>query len=514
MLTSDQLDSLVDPILALYTEYENSIINDIARRLAKITMTDTAAWQMQRLIESGLVYENALEELSKLTGKSETELRSLFENAGVKALKFDDAIYRAAGLKPLPLNLSPAMIQVLATGLQKTRGIMQNMTMTTAISGQQIFIDAADLAYMQVSNGAMSYSQAIRDAIKSVANQGLNAINFSQRQDHLDVAMRRTVLTGVNQTVGNLQIARADELGVDLVAVSAHIGARNKGTGPMNHESWQGKVYSRSGTSRKYPDFIETTGYGTGIGLCGYNCRHSFYPFFEGISENAYPQADLNDFAGKTVKYNGEELSMYGATQEQRAIERKIRYWKRQRGALEAAGLDTIIETSKVREWQARMRGFTKQTGLSRQYDREKVIFSSSSTKINPSKETIISAEQQVHEVGTIGNPIKSIFETRTSAQTVMVSDGVLGHIEKHKVQFDIIRAKQMLPQILNDPKYLYQGKKISSIQFVEDFDDRYFLLAPVKYLPNELWLETIHIEEKKRFLKRWAKREILYERK
>ncbi|MCQ4735464.1 MAG: phage minor capsid protein [Anaerotruncus colihominis] len=25
--------------------------------------------------------------------------------------------------------------------------------------------------------------------------------------------------------------------------VSAHGGARNKGTGPANHESWQGKVY-------------------------------------------------------------------------------------------------------------------------------------------------------------------------------------------------------------------------------------------------------------------------------
>ena len=78
------------------------------------------------------------------------------------------------------------------------------------------------------------------------------------------MALRRTLLTGVGQTVGNLQIARADDMGCDLVAVSAHLGARNKGTGPMNHESWQGQVYSRSGTNPKYKPFVEMTGYGTG----------------------------------------------------------------------------------------------------------------------------------------------------------------------------------------------------------------------------------------------------------
>jgi hypothetical protein len=594
MLTSDQLDALPQRLITLYTEYADSVIIDIARRLGKLDFaSSTAAWQMQRLSESGKLYENILSELTILTGKTSGELQAMFEKAGVKAMTFDDGIYKAAGLQPIPLNLSPAMKQVLAAGLNKTQGIMKNLTMTTAISGQNAFIDAADLAYMQITSGAFDYNTAIRQAVKDVADKGLPVIHFSGRQDHLDVAMRRTVLTGVNQTVGKLQEARADEMGIDLVAVSAHIGARNTGTGPANHEGWQGKVYSRSGTHAEYPSFIEKTGYGSGEGLMGWNCvvgetvvsgpaicagyrreysgeiiilhtaggkelsctpnhpiltnkgwiaaglltkgdnvicrsyfdrisggspnidqgetriqdifdslsvngnivrfpssagyfhgdvsngevdvifpdgflrdcfnsrfqgtpvflldscsgypgiveldniifierkstqgsfvhvynleteggwyfandivihncRHSFYPFFEGISENAYSKAELESYVNKTVTYNGQEISVYEATQQQREIERKIRYWKRQEGALKAAQLDTEYEWGKVREWQARMRDFTKQTRLGRQYERERIGYHPNVSIKAPKIDFRSGEYQQVTDLGDV----------------------------------------------------------------------------------------------------------------
>lgn len=369
MLTADQLDALTDDIVRMYNDFADTIIADIARRLAGLDYArPTAAWQMQRLIEAGKLFENILSEISKLTGRSEAELRRMFERAGVTATRFDDAIYKAAGLNPMPLNMSPAQAQALSAGLVKTAGVMRNLTMTTAMSGQQAFIDAADLAYMQISTGALDYNTAIRRAVKDVASKGLSVIQFSGRRDQLDVAMRRAALTGVNQTVGTMQNMRADEMGSDLVQVSAHIGAR------PTHEVWQGKIYSRSGSSRKYPDFVSSTGYGTGEGLMGWNCRHSFYPYFDGISENAYSRAELASYANKTVVYNGKKMSVYEATQEQRAIERKIRYWKRQAGALKAAGLDASAETAKVKAWQAQARDLVRQTGLSRQYAREQVF--------------------------------------------------------------------------------------------------------------------------------------------
>ena len=375
MLTSDQFDALTEPILSIYSEYETSVIVDIARRLKNLDLS-SAGWQAQRLTESGALYKNVLKELSKLTGKSETEIAALLKRAGVKAINFDDKIYKDAGLNPQPLNLSPAMLQVLKATLEKTNGVINNLTQTTAITAQQSFIHAADIAHMQVTTGATSYDQAIRAAIKNVAAQGLKTIDYaSGHQDQLDVSMRRAVLTGVAQTTGELQMTRAEEMGSDLVAVSAHAGARNKGVGPENHASWQGKIYSRSGTSKKYPPFVEKTGYGTGPGLGGWNCRHSFYPFFENISENAYSKKEVQALNKQKVTYQGKEINQYDASQVQREIERRIRFWKRQAAALDAAGLDNSKEIAKVREWQQIMRSFVRETGLDRQSVREQVQY-------------------------------------------------------------------------------------------------------------------------------------------
>ena len=371
MLTSDQLDALTVPITELYDEYANTVIQDIARRLVKMgEPTATAAWQLQRVIESGKVYENAIRELSRLTGQSEQVLKETFERAGVQSMRFDDSIYKAAGLNPLPLHLSPAMTQALKAGLEKTNGFIQNLTRTTAIAAQQSFIRAASVAELQVSTGAMSYDQAIRQAVKKVASDGLTTVSFaSGHVDQLDVAVRRAVLTGVSQTAGQLQWTRADEMGQDLVQVSTHIGAR------PSHQEWQGKIFSRSGRDSRYPDFVSSTGYGTGAGLGGWNCRHSYYPYFRGISRNAYTQAARDEYAEKTVTLNGRKVPIYEATQRQREIERRIRYFKRQAGALDAAGLDNTRELAKVREWQGVMRDFIRQTGLSRQSVREQVVY-------------------------------------------------------------------------------------------------------------------------------------------
>jgi hypothetical protein len=204
---------------------------------------DSAAWQVQRLSESGMLYDDILKKLEILTGKSEAELRRIFKQAGVKAMTFDDNLYRLAGFSPTPLNLSPAMSDVLTQGLIKTMGVLRNLTATTATMGQQAFLDAVDIAYFEVSTGSMSYTQAISEAVTTIADSGLSVIGYKGRKDQLDVAVRRAVLTGVNSTCAELQLTRAREMGVNLFQTSAHIGARNKGTGPENHEQWQGKVF-------------------------------------------------------------------------------------------------------------------------------------------------------------------------------------------------------------------------------------------------------------------------------
>jgi len=416
MLTFDNIDVLVAPVLDLFNEFISSVMNDIVRRLVSLDYaTPTAAWQVQRLVESGLTYEEILEKLVKFVPKSKDMLKVMFEKAGVKAIEFDDLVYKAAGLKPLPLNLSPAMVDVLGIGLQKTQGLFVNLTNTTALSGSNAFVQAADLAYMQISTGAFDYGSAIKQAITRLAKDGLTTVTYTKRRDKLEVAMRRTVLTGIGQTAGQLQMTRALEMEAKHIQVSAHIGARDQGEGPQNHESWQGKVYSLFGDDR-YPDFIETTGYGTGEGLLGWNCRHHFYPFFVGISENVYDAKNLREMADATVVYNGEKLSIYEASQKQRAIERSIRKAKREAKFLEIAKLDNTKQITEIRELQARMRDFIKQTDLNRQYGREQIPGSRV-------KKVVVTPEVR--------------FDMRTAKYTVSSTSRGSGYFESKWVVFD-----------------------------------------------------------------------------
>ena len=369
-------------MLELYSKLDEAITRDIVRRLVKTGgVSATADWQIQRLQESGLLLDDIIRRVAQLTDASDQQVKALFEDAGIQAVKIDTEIYRAAGLSPPPLRQSLAAMQVLQAGMQKTAGHLRNLSMTTAVATQQAYINAVTLAEMQVESGAFDGVTAVRNAVRSAAESGAEVIYPTGHRNKIDVAVRRATLTGVNQTAAQISERYADDMGCDLVETTAHTGAR------PSHQAWQGKVFSRSGKHSKYPGFVSGTGYGTGAGLCGWNCSHSFFPFFEGVSSAAYPREKLQEYEQKTVQYNGQTIKYYDATQMQRAMERQIRATKR-----ELAGYDSGIKATdsealrnalneqfqatsvKLQQERRQLDSFLDQTGLYRQGDREQVL--------------------------------------------------------------------------------------------------------------------------------------------
>ena len=278
MLTFRQLDDMPDAVVDMIAVTEQEIINDMARRIAKTgAVTETAQWQLSRLEAVGAERDYILQQLSRAVDMSEEQLILLFDEAATRTLATDDRLYRAAGYDPLPLAENAYMQQLIRAGLTKTLEEYRNLTLTTAATATQQFENALDLAYQKIISGAFSYQDAIKAGIQSLTRNGLAVIQYpTGHVDYLDVAFRRATLTGVNQTAAEVQLRRMDEIETDLVETTAHHGAR------PSHAAWQGKWFSRSGRSDKYPDFYASTGYGTGPGLCGWNCRHSFFPVIEG----------------------------------------------------------------------------------------------------------------------------------------------------------------------------------------------------------------------------------------
>lgn len=382
MLPPNYFDYAADDLLELYSKLDEAITRDIVRRLVKTgKVTITADWQIQRLQESGLLLDDIIQRVAQLTNAGDQHVRALFEDAGVQAVEIDRVIYQAAGLSPPPLRQSLAATQVMQAGIQKTAGHIRNLSMTTAVATQQAYINAVTLAEMQVESGAFDYVTAIRNSVRTVAKSGTEVIYPTGHRDKLDVAIRRATLTGVTQTSAQISERYAEDMGCDLVETTAHPGARPE------HQKWQGRVFSRSGKHEKYPDFKKSTGYGTGAGLCGWNCHHSFFPFFEGLSSSAYPREKLQEYENQTIQYNGQSIKYYDATQMQRGMERQIRATKR-----ELAGYDAGIKATdneelrnalneqfqatsvKLQRERRQLDSFLDQTGIYRQGDREQVL--------------------------------------------------------------------------------------------------------------------------------------------
>lgn len=368
MLRPEYLAGLPDPILALYEQAELDILRNMAERIARYDYWIPAAdWQNLKLKEAGRLQEEILRILARYSGKTEAELRALMEKAAAEGLRSDRSVYEAHGETVPTFSDSEVLVNTLNAGYRATRQTMRNLTRTTANTATQQFERALDRAWLQVRSGAMSYDQAVIGAVKDLAERGVESIRYpSGHTDTIETAVRRAVVTGINQTTLQLQDALAEEMDCDLVEVSAHAGAR------PSHALWQGRIYSRSGESKKYPKLSTATGYGTGEGLGGWNCRHNMYPWYEG-SPRAYSEEQLAQYNAKTVTYNGERMTEYEASQIQRKIERNIRKWKREYAALEAAGQDAGPAAAKLKAWREKERDFLAQTGLKKQSARSQV---------------------------------------------------------------------------------------------------------------------------------------------
>lgn len=242
MLPPSYLDQMPDAFVQLAQQVEDEILQDVARRIAKMDgITETANWQLWRYQQTEALREDVVKLLARYSGKSEATIRKLLKEAATEAMEREDAIYFHYGLEPTPFEESAALNNLLTAGARQTCGTWQNLTATTANTVTGAFERTLDVAWGKVATGAFDYKTAVKQAVDSLADD-LPAVTYpSGPTDSLEVAARRCVLTGVNQTCAKLQLERARQMGVRYVQVTAHGGAR------PSHAEWQGKIYALNG---------------------------------------------------------------------------------------------------------------------------------------------------------------------------------------------------------------------------------------------------------------------------
>lgn len=335
MLTPQELLEIVDTLHPQLDTLNVWITKDLISRLMarlgrgeEFLLTGTDQWQLEVYKSAGGHYDALQQEIKRFTKKTDAEIRAIFEDAGIRAWEADEAFYVAHGLEPVSFMQSESMLRLLTDTYQRTNGEIHNFTRTTAQASQQRLIKVLDDAHFKVMTGAQSYTAAVKDAVNEIVGNQTKVHYPSGHTDTIETAILRAVRTGVGQASGNMAMQGMIERDWDLIRTSAHIGARygDGGENPSNHFWWQGKLFSRTGKTPGYLLFEEATGYGTGEGLCGWNCRHSFGPG----DPNHNPYADFDAEENKKV---------YDLSQKQRSAEARIRAAK-----LKVLGLREAID--------------------------------------------------------------------------------------------------------------------------------------------------------------------------
>jgi hypothetical protein len=379
------LDALPEELAELFRALEITLLDEICSRLGfadqlnEVTVQDIQALRMH-----GIDLKSIEEAISKTAGISKQKLNSLLNDVVERNQKYYTEVIDLAHVTQPKTLVDAATVDAIKRQAHDTfRNLTASMGFlvgNTMLKPARAYQWALDNAEMQIQSGAISYNQAIKTAVKQLADSGLKVVDYeSGHRDQIDVAARRAVMTGVNQICAKYTEQSAEYLETPYFEVSAHARARDiPGKSPWSsHKAWQGLVYSTR-SNDIYPSIYDVCGLGAVDGLEGANCRHRRNVWVEGVSERTYTDEQLEHIDdGLGCTFDGKTYTAYEATQMQRRVERQIIKQKRFVTAYKASEQTDEYRAAKIKltRLNSKYNAFSEAAKLPLQWERTKVLY-------------------------------------------------------------------------------------------------------------------------------------------
>lgn len=379
------LDALPEELAELFRSLEITLLEEICSRLkAADQLNEVTVQDIQALRAHGIDLKEIEKAIRKTSDISETKLNELLDDVVERNQKYYNELINLAHIAQPETLVDAATVDAIK---QQTHDTFHNLTASmgflvgnTMLKPARAYQWALDNAEMQIQSGAINYNQAIANAARQLAENGIKVVDYeSGHRDSIDVAARRAVMTGVNQICAKYTEQAAEYLDTPYFEVSAHAGARDiPGKSPWSsHKAWQGRVYSIR-SNDIYPSIYNVCGLGAVDGLEGANCRHRRNVWVEGVSERTYTDeqlAHIDDDLGCT--FDGKKYTAYEATQMQRRVERQIIKQKRFVTAYKASGQMDEYRAAKVKlaRLNSKYKAFSETAKLPLQWERTRVLY-------------------------------------------------------------------------------------------------------------------------------------------
>lgn len=437
-----------DKISAVEATIWSYIIALISHNVLASNALDLTHWRLDMLNGKAVLRNRVSNATKPILIGANSNLSAGLKSFSYKSAKTNEKWLKQAttsGYVKTPVNLDKSIPIKNAIGdAQKDAPqylslAQRNMTDNALSSFEGIVNDAV----LNVRATGMAREKAIKIAADQWAKKGIPAlIDQAGKCWSPDVYLRMVMGNEINKVTNDVDSIRLEEYGVNLVKISSHAASR------PSHVQYQEHVYSLNGDSSKYPS-ISATGYGSITGIGGLNCHHYLMPYVDGYGSFTPPM--VND---------KENERLYNLTQQQRSMERSIREAKRRKVAAQELGSKVDIDHANqlVSSRQNKLRTFIKDSGFTRQYNRERITINDTgmATKKILASQAKHAAEYKslISELGSHGLP-SSLEEYRK----------VLYNKHSSKVLHAYVSARQKgsVEALVNYNDYLVADRKLNS---------------------------------------------------
>lgn len=557
MLSDEQIDVLSEALMPYFDELEQWVIQDVARRLDEtLTYSGTIENELAAMKKLGYSPAKLRREIMKFLG-SDKELRKLIAKQTaeyrheyaemMKKINLDaakagaDMVYSASDIANVQdrkiwneagkkLRNGDFLHDINDFFSNRIEDDLLNLTKTTGFKSGMSYIEARNAythslnnSILRMASGVSTIDREVTDTIRELSKSGLRSVSFgNNRSQHMESAVRTSLRTAYSQLSGAVMDKNIKQTKETLVYVSQHWGARNKGIGVENHEQWQGKVYKLD--NREYPEeekrigqkitsLVESTGYDADTstvvdprGLHGYNCRHSHYAWFEGVSVKPEykPEPEPKEIDGKVYDY-------YAMTQKMRRMERDIRAMRKEQIALKELGMDTDRQQElkkKISQSMNAYREFCDKCDIPPKYERTRVEKAGTDIKKTQAYKEYEKMEKEVQEKEentpnekiSIDNSKEPRYN-RTVEQLEMVANEIRDNIFEYSDKPSKWSGKIKIVDKFKDNGVLGNKEWNCNISVVGYADDgilwhEMLHSCSVSYYEPKIYLENQYIEE------------------
>ena len=445
-----------DPIVRVYEACVDELLINLAKHFSLASIGKTGSWEYEVMMLSklGAIRKETAEIITKRVANNEPMIVEAVKTAMLDALEEVEPDLRKAAraglLQDAPVGVIDGIQNQLRAYSRQARNqlnlvntVMLEGTAEAYRKGVYAAVDivkqmesAQDILNVQtgkVITGVATPQQALRAAVKAMADNGITGfVDHAGRKWSAEAYVRMDIKTTVANAANQAVMDRNASYGNDIVWPRVNATAR-PGCYP-----WQGQLISMSNNERDVPDGngkmrhvypVSKTTYGQPDGIWGINCHHGpMNVFIPGLSyvrgEDVKPDQKEND-------------RLYALTQEQRRLERRVRYAKRDAAMYRAAGDEVSAKEADriARARNAKLKEFVKENdGLAYAPDNTWVLGSSRVKKALNKQQSHVTMEvlnnpygfpaitwkhDIVNDVGTPDKPMcNPLFTTKKTEYT------------------------------------------------------------------------------------------------